>query len=276
MTAKQNGWPQRLEYLNPFAYDIAQHHEESREYFTRGYDVKAGDHGRILFIGDSVLQQYIDPISLALGFVPDEVDSVTRGGCVLLKGVDFEDIYADISCNGLREKLYALEKRYDYVVISQQWMSYQRAIRNAGAAENAGDYSYIMPFLGQTLAFWQGRAGHVIVLGVHPFVGHPGGALEVSPALSQKRYGAFLAAQRLEKIPYIESNKALIDGSVRTYENVSVVHPVDIFCDRVRVDQAPVCRLNDGTYSYFRDAQHLTKQGQALAEGYFSEIFQSL
>ncbi len=263
ITAKQGGWPQRLQYLNPYAYEVSQQHEEAGEYFTRGYNVSSGDNARILFIGDSVLQQYIDPIARALGISADQVDSVTRGGCVLLKGVDFDDIYADISCNDLREKLYKLDKTYDYVVISQIWPAYRKVILNAALTKKGDDNSYIMPFLDKTLTYWQSRAKQIVVIGTHPFVTHKR-SLEISPNLSRERYAEYRDSLALRRDGRIDLNKLSLETRALEYENARVIHPVDIFCG---LDFE--CILHDGEYSYFRDGDHLTKPGQNVAEQFF-------
>jgi len=272
ITAKKGGWPQRLRYINPFAYDVALEHEESREFFTRGYDVKSGAHGRILFIGDSVLQQYIDPMVRAMGVSSaDQIDSVTRGGCVLLKGVDFEDTFADISCNGLRNKLYALDKTYDYIVLSQEWSAYHKAIRNAQTdspeGANKDSYAYIFPFLEDTLAYWQDKADHIIVLGVHPHIKNTSGNLEIGPTLSVARYNEYRDTMTLGRQEEALLNKPSFEKLTAKYKNVSVLHPVDILCS----EQTNECRLHNDQYSYFRDGKHITKAGQEAAEVYFTE-----
>ena len=267
VTAKQAGWPQRLRILNPFAYEVSQQHTESREYFTRGFNVLPGKHGRILFVGDSVLQQYIDPITRVLDISASEVDSVTRGGCLLLKGVNFEDVYADISCNGLRAALYNIEKTYDYVVISQQWPYYRETLLNAVPSADEKSYDYILPFLDKTLEDWSHKAQNVIVLGVHPVAQvRP---LEAGPFLSPECYAKYRDSVSIETGAHIQANKRLIKEVVRKYDNVVALHPIDAFCS-FEVAGAQ-CRVHDQQYSYFRDSDHVTRPGQGIAKNFFRD-----
>ena len=86
---------------------------------------------RILFFGDSLLQQYVVPLSNYWGIDRAEIDVISRGGCVLLKGVEYKDKFSDISCDELRENLFGQLGNYEKIVFSQGWHLYGGKISNA-------------------------------------------------------------------------------------------------------------------------------------------------
>ncbi len=258
LTAKTQGWPQRLQYFNPYAYEVSKIHTQSKANFQRGFDIKDGDSAKILFIGDSVLQQYIAPITTSLGLEKNQVDSVTRGGCVLLKGVDFKDVFADISCGDLREKLYHIDKKYDYVVISQNWEIYDTSILNAPIEND----QYFSSFLSQTLSHFSIHTPRVIVLGVHPSVRFDT-PISVDMIMNANKYKHFRNGIKIANTLPVH-NKVFFDRMGQEL-NVEIIHPIDIFC------QNGQCALHDNEWSFFYDAKHLTKAGQEHAQKYFNK-----
>lgn len=54
--------------------------------FEGGWQVDSPPQGKILFVGDSVMQQYVEPMALALGYEKSQIELATRGLCVMLKG----------------------------------------------------------------------------------------------------------------------------------------------------------------------------------------------
>lgn len=257
--AKKQGIPERLRFFNSYAYKVAQVHEQSRDMFTRGYDVSSYNNSRILFIGDSVLQQYIAPISSALGISKNEIDSVTRGGCLLLKGSDFKDSFADISCDDLRHKLYNNSKKYDYIVISQAWGSYQNNLLNAEKPIDKHSYHYILPFLEETIEHFQKYSSNIIVLGIHPTMKY-NALLNIGPRLNKQQYQSFKDSLMINKEN--KSNKTLLNVLSERY-NAKVFHTIDIFCSNKE------CVTQNDQWSYFKDSEHLTTYGQELAKDYF-------
>ncbi len=254
--AKKQGWPERLKFLNPFAYEVSIAHAQSKDHYQRGFHVKKGDHAKILFIGDSVLQQYIDPISSALKVEKKNIDTVTRGGCVLLKGVDFDDVFADISCNELREKLYNIKKNYDYVFISQNWESYKKTILNAPLQGE----QYFEPFLHKTILHFSKHTKNLIILGVHPTVSFDS-SLPADIKLTLENYETFRNGVKISKEHNIHS-KSFFNKTAKELP-VRVLHPIDIFCS------GKICALKNDNWSYFYDANHLTKFGQNKAKDFF-------
>ena len=266
LIAKKQGLPERLRYFNPYGYSVSQTHTPSKEMYIRGYDVKSHTKAKILFIGDSLLQQYIDPITDVLGLSSDHIDSVTRGGCLLLKNVEFEDKFADISCDELRTKLYTLKRHYDYIVISQNWEDYRTTLLNADPTLlEATDVQYIMPFLRDTLEHFAPHSDQIIVLGVHPRFSYDK-KLEIGPTFTKQDYQNFITSLAL--VPeHIKENKTLF--SELNSKKIQVIHPVDLLCGR----DAQNCMTQDAGWSYYNDSQHLTKPGQNFAEQQLKAIF---
>lgn len=265
IVAKKQGLIERFRIFNPYAYSVSQIHTPYKEYYTRGYDVKNGDRAKILFIGDSVLQQYIDPITKSFGFSHADVDVVSRGGCVLLKNVDFKDVFADISCNDLRERLYALDKKYDYVVLSQNWNSYRNAILNAVPSD---DYQYIQPFTEDTLAHFSMIADNIILLGIHPAVTIKI-PLSIDMFLSKTRYDLYKNTLSIADHSD-EGNRDILEKIAQKY-SAHIIHPIDIFCDAE--GSAQQCTLSNDQWAFFSDGEHLTQAGQNKASAFFTEHF---
>lgn len=270
LAAKKEGWPIRLKYFNGYAYNLTQVHTQSKTKFQRGYNVDKAGNQRILFIGDSVLQQYIDPISQALNIPAEKVDSVTRGGCLLLKNVDFHDTFADISCNSMRRKLYNITKQYDYVIISQDWSSYRKTLLNADISSNKDHYDYIMPFISDTLIHFKNNAKNIILLGIHPTVKYKT-KLEIGPSFTQNQYQSFKNSLEIAIDSKTKRHNNKILDKLASQHGVKIINPISIFCN----ENLSQCILQNHEWSYFYDSQHITKVGQSLAEIYFSDILKA-
>ena len=262
LIAKMEGMPERLKFLNPYAYEISEIHTQDKSMFTRGYNIQSSENKTVLFIGDSLLDQYIAPISSALDIPKSDIDSVTRGGCLLLKGVDFKDTFADISCSGLRDQLYALDTVYDYVIISQNWQKYKKTLLNADKKTTKDpSLTYITPFIAKTIEHFRHENTKIIILGVHSSIKYAK-KLEIGPTLSKNRYQNFKNSLKTRINEQTHNRKLFKDLS--TKYGVDIIHTIGIFC-RTSLD----CTLHDNEWSYFVDTQHLTKPGQAYAQEYF-------
>ncbi len=260
--AKTNGLPERFELLNPFALEVSASHASSfHKHYERGFEVSESESSKALFVGDSVLQQYVLPISIALDFDVDEVDTVTRGGCVLLKGVDFNDKYADISCNDIRNDLYNSAKTYDYVVISQAWESYEDSVTNFPAGENV--YERWSGFLNQTVEHFLRYSEKVVIVGPHPRVAGVKG-LQPSIRLTKETY--LFGLRKLEVINNESLNSAVsVFNALEKNRRIIVLEPREIFCS-VR------CVLSNETWSYYSDGQHLTSAATSFVAERISNI----
>ena len=246
--AKNGGLEDRFRLLNPFAFEISKASATTfHDNFERGYNVNSSDHGRALFVGDSVLQHYILPMASALDIQKDEIDTVTRGGCVLLKDVQFIDQFSDISCSDIRNSLYKSKKTYDYVVISQAWGSYLSSVTNF--PEKTAGYDKWVPFLNATIEHFSRFTNKIIIIGEHVSVD---GTLYLQPSITIDKESY---VSRLDELSIINVDelKDSIDFFERysTGKKIDVVNPYNIFCQKD-------CVTSNGTWSYFIDGQHLS------------------
>jgi peptidoglycan/LPS O-acetylase OafA/YrhL len=246
--AKSNGFEERFRYLNPFALEVSQAHATSfHENFERGYKVSPARHSTALFVGDSVLQHYVLPMKKALNLEFEDIDTVTRGGCVLLKNVDFVEKFSDISCNEIRDKLYSDKKKYDYVVISQAWGSYGTSVLNFSTSTDK--YERWLPLLDSTIEHFLTIADNVIIIGAHLSVE---GTLNIQPSVTITKDSLLLSLKDL-KVNNINDLKDSHKFFVKFKENerVNIIEPYRIFCD-------VQCKLHDNNWSYFSDNLHVS------------------
>lgn len=252
--AKSNGFEERFKYLNPFALSVSKAHAATfHENFNRGFFVSEETQSKALFVGDSVLQQYVLPMKMALNL--EQVDVVSRGGCVLLKGVNFVDRFSDISCNDIRDKLYDLNKKYDYVVISQSWASYDSAVLNF--SESNDKFIRWSTLLDQTIEHFLQFSDNVIVIGAHLAVD---GTSDIQPSLmiSPSSLANALLEQEVKNIDELTNSDAFF-ANYSQKQSVTVIQPYDIFCDEV-------CKLSNGEWSFFSDEQHLSSASTAFVK----------
>lgn len=253
LVAKTNGLSWRLKALNPFAYEVAEQSSSTFHHsFSRGFNVADTDKGKVLFIGDSVLQHYIYPFAKALDVERNDIDTITRGGCVLLKNVEFQDEFSDISCSDLRDDLYSSGKRYDYIVISQSWDSYDSEILNAPPDSSNRNFSLKKwePFLKETIEHFRPLANMIIIIGGHPRIDGTSG-LQPNILLTKENYNANLRSLKVTNMPYIADSYEFFE-QWQADDDVIVVHPKNIWCDTG-------CKLNDGTWSFFSDGVHISR-----------------
>ncbi|SEG49238.1 acyltransferase family protein [Marinobacterium lutimaris] len=243
--AKSNGFPQRFTLLNPFAGEISKQQKATfHENYKRGFQISDG---RVLFVGDSLLQQYVNPITQALSIEKSDIDLVTRGGCVLLKGVEFEDKFSDISCNALRENLYNLEKHYEVVFLSQSWKSYSNSVLNFDRSKNV--IARWSPFIESTIDHFKRQGSRVVIIGPHPMVE---GIADLQPTIfsSREKYQKLLS-----KLLIADSKDLIQDNSefvAMLNGRAGYLSPSDLFCHEGR------CVAHNGQWSFFSDAQHLS------------------
>lgn len=246
--AKSGGLEARFKYLNPFALKVTQAHSTTfHQHFKRGFQVKNTKHSKALFIGDSVLQHYVLPIKIAKKFELDEIDTVTRGGCVLLKGVLFNDKIADISCDDIRGKLYKNKKTYDYVIISQAWDSYEFSVLNF--PERSNTINKWESLLNQTIEHFLKISNEVIIIGSHLKVD---GTLNLQPSITitQENLLSDLKYLKISNLNQLEQSRNFF-SKYKENPNISVIEPYSIFCKKQ-------CILSNNIWSYFSDNQHLS------------------
>ena len=189
-----------------------------------------------------MVQQYVVPTTNVLGIEVSKVDTVTRGGCVLLKGVQFADKFSDISCNSLRERLYSLEKKWKVVIISQDWQSYKSSVLNFKSTD---DFARWTEFVDDTIQHFQRNGAKVIIFGDHITVS---GTRLLQPSLSVDRDNYKRKLRDLEGVPHhamAEYFEQFKDA------NTIVISSAALFC----VDE---CKIHDGKWSFFKDEKHIT------------------
>ncbi len=262
--AKSSNLDARFAYLNPFALEVDQAHIATFDKnFKRGYSVSSAAHGSALFVGDSALQQYILPMKLALELDKDQIDTVTRGSCVLLKGTEFIDNFSGISCNEIRGKLYKSKKTYDYVVISQGWdfNAYNSSVLNFSKKTN--DYERWSTLLTATVEHFLSIADKVIIIGAHLTVE---GTHKVQPSVAISRESFLSNLKSLKVINHhrLEDSRQFF-AKYDNNEKIMYLEPQSIFCTKK-------CVLSDNQWSYFRDDLHITDASTAFVKSRIIEI----
>lgn len=258
---RTHGVPWRFSFLNSFAYEVSQNNVSSfHDNFQRGYSVRQESEGRVLFVGDSVLQNYVVPIVNALGIEQyDQVDVASRGGCVLLKGVSFLDSFSDVSCDDIRDKLYSSDKHYNLVVISQSWSLYDKNILNT---IDDGSERYFLnkwnKLLSDTVEYFNNKADKVVIIGAHPFVA---GAQAIEPniLLTKSKYLSEVQSLEVVNINYLIDSKVFFQSFVN--DKTSILYPYDIWCG-----ESGACKLHDEDWSFFVDTKHISYAGASFAE----------
>lgn len=248
--AKSNGVESRFKWLNPFAASVIEHSRTTfHTHFKRGADIGSDAPQKILFFGDSVLQQYVWPLSQFLGYERSQIDMVTRGGCVLLKDVDYTDSFSDISCGDLRRDLYTINKRYDYVVFSQSWDSYTDEMQDF-----KGDFDINMwsPHIVKTIKHFSQFTDRVIIIGAHLKIG---GTKQISPSvfLDSKQYLNAIDRLTVLNKSDLMAFRSYFD-SLNEFGSVSIIHPGEIWR---RADGE--FNLHDETWAFFRDKRHVSQ-----------------
>ena len=262
--AKTNGLEMRFAHLNPFSVQVIKAHAFSfHEKFQRGINIDSKGEKRILFIGDSALQQYVDPIASALQIPSDKVDSVTRGGCVLLKGVEFIDSYSDISCNRMREDLYRRNDHYNYIVISQLWSSYDQAVRNF--PKKVEENARWAPFINASITHFSPLAGRIIIIGRHLDV-EGTGPLQPTLRLNEEDYISGLDDLHIINAEYLQ-NKNDYFSTLEKENDVTVIEPYRIFCSTNEH-----CVLRSEEWSFFSDRHHISSTSTQFVSERIKEL----
>lgn len=246
--ARSNGFGLRFQMLNPFAYQVTQHNTTTfHKHFERGLKISNNTKGKILFIGDSVLQQYVYPFTKALRIKKEEVDTATRGGCVLIKNVDFIDKFSDISCNNLRNELYKQTKQYEYIIISQDWDGYDDKILNF---HSDTPYKKWEPFINDTIEHFSKLSNNIVIIGSHLKID---GTSKLKPTifLSKNNYINNLKNLKVYNYDELKLSRSFFE-QWQTHNDVTVIHPLDIWYDGTFT-------LHNGKWSFFSDSRHVSK-----------------
>ncbi|MEJ2040495.1 MAG: hypothetical protein P8X55_16445, partial [Desulfosarcinaceae bacterium] len=174
-----------------------------------------------------------------------------RGGCVLLKGVDFIDKFSDVSCNALREKLYKINHHYQYVVISQGWDLYNKSVLNFGPVDKENPMHKWEPFINATIEHFKPMSNKIILIGRHLKVT---GTSRLNPTI-------FLSEQTYRK-ELNDLSVSNLDDILKSYSffnqwdhEAIVMHPIDIWNQNNEG-----IKLHDQKWSFFSDSQHASQE----------------
>jgi len=268
VVAKTGGLEQRFKYINPFAFEAHEAYASAFfKNFDDGFNIAPGDHAEALFVGDSVLQHYVWPMKLALDLDKTKIDTVTRGGCVLLKGADFVDMFSTMSCNGLRSKLYGVQKSYDYIVVSQSWTNevYGQSVLNfpqiAKGENELFDRWELL--LDSTLEHFFTLTDKVILIGAHPVIA---GTSAIQPTITMTKE-SLLSDRKNVKISNVSEmvNAYQFFDKYKKNKKITVVQPHDIYCEKG-------CKVGNKQWPYFVDVYHISN----IASDFVSERFSKL
>ncbi|WP_057463282.1 acyltransferase family protein [Pseudovibrio sp. POLY-S9] len=250
VTAKLGGIPQRLSMLNPYAYSLSQSLRSSfHENFNRGVHTGGAENPKILFVGDSLLQQYVQPLVQHWGYSLDQIDVISRGGCVLLKEVDYADKFSDISCDQLRADLYKSDQRYEKIVFSQGWDLYGKKVLNASAQPDVYGPDTWKPFIEKTADHFSKIADKVFVIGPHPkIIGDCD--LKVSPITTKESALACLKNMKIDKASLLNSTRAFNQSLGEI--SAKVLFPIELWCEGEDAN----CSHYENEQPYFRDREH--------------------
>jgi peptidoglycan/LPS O-acetylase OafA/YrhL len=260
--AKSDGLGWRFKYLNPFAYKVSVAQEfPFIKKFSEGYQIDAAE-AQVLFIGDSSVEQYVIPIIEYLGVSAQNIDTVTRGGCILLKGVDYIDEYDSSSCSDLRTTVFVSKKKYDLIVISQHWSMYSGKIQNVAVSAATQDFQLKKweSFLADTLEHYRPYTNAFILVGGHPTIR---GTESLTPHMfiTEEQYSQKLEKLQITNLEYLKVAKHFFEINYGDIADVYLLHPQNIWCQTSDLD----CKLHNGQLSFFRDDTHLTVTGTDYA-----------
>ena len=246
---------------------VAKYRDESLFPFLRDYGdgvlhIGSSGVGRVLIFGDSMAQNYIPAILQLDGLRNAEIDIFSRGGCVLAKGaVLVNNGSRDEECSRLREHLYQVDRRYDLVIWSQNWLGYGRSLHWEGAhGELTPAFSGAAPAVSGwraaiegTLEHFASRANKIVVIGtpvtvdnVNPIIRHIGPVTDIdgiAAHLGSMKESSTDASKSLE-----HGIRALVTGR----QNTLYIDPHSIICGDLH------CHLSNRGVSYYLDDLHNT------------------
>lgn len=262
-TAKNQGLPQRLSVLNPYAYSISEALATSfHNNFNRGIYSGDSSEGKILFFGDSLLQQYVLPLSQYWGYEADQIDVISRGGCVLLKSAEYEDSFSDISCDELRAKLFELTEQYERIVFSQAWHAYGGDIINQpGKSDLAYSPDEWRVLVEETVNHFSKQAGQIFIIGPHPLVGSKCRNL-INPFTSPATIANCLEETSIDYETVKQKDKVFADAMAGMGADILLLGP--LWCD----ESEETCRVSDADGTpFFRDKRHFGSSADAYLIG---------
>jgi hypothetical protein len=268
--AKTNGFSQRFDFLNPFASTVIKSQESTfRKYFSRGIQLKNGNHRpRVLFVGDSVLQQYVVPLMQAWQLEESSINTITRGGCILLPGTPFNDTFADISQSTLMRAIENLEGEFDAIVISQRWESYQTQSWRTDISENNNTFlDWYIP-LEKAINFYKQFSKKIIVIGPHINVA---GTEKLKPSISLTKdsYASGITGLFVQNESDLEKGKGFFKAISNELDCI-IIYPEELFRGN-----SGKYKLHDKSWSYFSDQCHISEKATDHIEKQLIDLIES-
>jgi len=254
--------------------DVNRYRDQSTFPFLRDYgdgalQVTSGGERRVLFFGDSMMQNYVPAILRLDGMHDAQIDIVSRGGCVLaIDAVLVNNGSPDRECLQLRDQLYQANTTYDLVVWSQNWLGYGSTLH--WHTDTEGDkpaFSGTATFDGwhrgvsKTLQYFGLRAKKLV------FIGPPIEVANVNPVLARigplTNIAAIPAQFDLMKELASENRDTIGSGFrelVNELPNALYIDPRSLLCS------GQACHFSNGIYSYYLDGLHNTTAATPILE----------
>lgn len=250
VTAKSGGFPQRLAILNPYAESISEGVASTfHKNFRRGIHIGNSVEAKILFVGDSLLQQYVVPLARHWGYDREQIDVISRGGCILLSGVEYQDGFADISCDSLRDSVFESDATYDRIIISQGWHLYSGRILNAFSQEDPYQPETWKPFIAGTVKHLAPHAKEVIIIGPHPVISSEC-SIDISLFTTRESVADCLEKTRIDYSSF-RARTEQFAGAMADLQ-ARMLLPMDLWCDR----ESESCATGKDGVPWFKDKQH--------------------
>ena len=265
--AKTNGLSQRFNILNPFASTVINSQEPTfRKHFPRGIRLKNGNtRPRVLFVGDSVLQQYVVPLMRAWHLEESSINTITRGGCILLPGTPFNDQFSDINQSTLMSAIQNLEGKFDAIIISQRWESYQTQSWRTAISENNNTFLDWHTPLEKAINFYRQFSQNIIVIGPHINVAGTE-KLQPSISLTKDSYASGLTGLFVQNESDLRKGKVFFKA-ISNKLDCFIIYPEELFRDK-----SAEYRLHDKSWSYFSDQCHVTEKATDHIEKQLSDL----
>ena len=251
--ARTGGWPSRL-YL--FNQDVADVYEAQlptfSQHFKRGAHCKSLSSQKVLFVGDSVLQQYVFPLQRAWGLEKNQIETITRGGCVLLPDIPFVDQFSDIPQHTLMQQIQEVEGPYRAIVFSQSWTGYkaQKWFKDISKENEQNSFETWKESINAVVERYSELTDTIIIIGPHVAV-DGANRITPSPLLSKRYYLDSLKQLNICNVHELEEGQSFF-RKLSIAKNVSILFPEKIF----RSNEQEY--LTDNEYAFFRDKWHLS------------------
>ncbi len=226
-----------------------------------------GNGGKVLFWGDSFMEQYIPRIASLVRQQPSQFKTAvfaTIGACPPLPNV-YKTTHKSCSIEYKNAVInYALSSEIDTVVIAARWQGYfaeqeENIINNSGYYYLQGDQHYFLHENGQEAA-WQALKKLLLQLTEHKRVylllENPGGmAFSPKSLFEGTRFSGLTVKKTPAPVAYVDANPTLREKLLVLAQQtqVQIIDPADYLC---HAGKCPIV-MADGTPIYMDDASHL-------------------